>query len=134
MYFSKIFQIIFIIGSTFLISIPECLNNSWWCFSSSFSTFEDRRRVLPPYLIRSVKIRGSSLITILLQLFSIVRILFTYPEQFKILFNLILRSPSFQKTYSFSSFSFLSLNLTSTSFKYSLISSGSLHSLVSKFS
>ena len=22
----------------------ECLNNSWWCFSSSFSDFEDRRR------------------------------------------------------------------------------------------
>ena len=34
----------FIVGSTFLIVIPECLNNSWW-FSSSFSTFEDRRRV-----------------------------------------------------------------------------------------
>src|SRR3954468_2930380 len=35
----------FIVGSTFLIFIPECLNNSWWCFSSSFSDFEDRRRV-----------------------------------------------------------------------------------------
>ena len=35
--------------------IPECLNNSWWCFSSSFLDFEDRRRVFPPYLIRSLK-------------------------------------------------------------------------------
>src|SRR4051812_18911233 len=32
MSFSKIFQILFIIGSTFPILIPECLNNSWWCF------------------------------------------------------------------------------------------------------
>ena len=35
----------FIFGSTFQIVIPECLNNSWWCFSLSFSNFEDRRRV-----------------------------------------------------------------------------------------
>ena len=45
MSFFKIFQILFIVDSTFLIFIPEYLNNSWWCFSSSFSTFEDRRRV-----------------------------------------------------------------------------------------
>ena len=25
----------------FLFFIPEYLNNSWWCFSSSFSDFED---------------------------------------------------------------------------------------------
>ena len=52
---SNIFQILFIIGSTFLFVIPEYLNNSWWCFSSSFSDFEDRRRVFPPSLIRSLK-------------------------------------------------------------------------------
>ena len=35
--FSKIFQIIFIVVSTFIFFIiPEYLNNSWWCFSSSF--------------------------------------------------------------------------------------------------
>ena len=45
MSFSKIFQILFIVGSTFPIFIPECLKNSQWWFSSSFSTFEDRRRV-----------------------------------------------------------------------------------------
>ena len=44
MSFSKIFQILFIIGSTFLIFIPECLKIHGG-FSSSFSDFEDRRRV-----------------------------------------------------------------------------------------
>ena len=53
--FSKIYQILFIIGSTFSIFILECINDSWWCFSSSLSTFEDRRRVFPPYLIRSLR-------------------------------------------------------------------------------
>ena len=66
--------------------------------------------------------------------FSIVRILFTHPEQFMSLFSLILRRPSFQKIYSFSTFNSRSPNLTGASFKYSLISSGSLRSLVSKFS
>ena len=37
---------LFIVGSTSsLFILPEYLNNSWWCFSSSFSNFEDRRRV-----------------------------------------------------------------------------------------
>ena len=45
MTFSLIFQIIFIFGSTSLfLIILECLNDSWWCFSSSFSDFEDQRR------------------------------------------------------------------------------------------
>ena len=44
--FSKIFQILFIVNSTFIFFvIPECLYNSWWSFSSSFSAFEDRRRI-----------------------------------------------------------------------------------------
>ena len=32
-------------GSTFLVFIPEYLNNPWWSLSSSFSAVEDRRRV-----------------------------------------------------------------------------------------
>ena len=60
MSFSKIFQILFIVGSTFLIFIPEYLNNSWWCFSSSFSDFEDRRRVPLKSLPVLPKIHGSS--------------------------------------------------------------------------
>ena len=36
----------FIVGSTSsLLILPVCLNNSWWCFPLSFSSFEDRRRV-----------------------------------------------------------------------------------------
>ena len=62
MSFSKIFQILFIVGSTFLIFIPECLNNSWWCFSSSFSDFEDRRRVPLKSLPVLPKIHGSNLL------------------------------------------------------------------------
>ena len=62
MSFSKIFQIIFIVGSTFPFFIPECLNNSWWCFASSFSTFEDRRRVSLKSCSILFKIRDSSLL------------------------------------------------------------------------
>ena len=46
MSFSKIFQILFIVGSTFIIFIPECLNNSWWCFSSSFSDLKTEEEFL----------------------------------------------------------------------------------------
>src|SRR3954465_8668938 len=51
----------FIVGSTFLFFILECFNNSWWCFSSSFSTFEDRRRVSLKSCSILFKIHGSSL-------------------------------------------------------------------------
>ena len=62
MSFSKIFQILFIVDSTFLFfMVPECLNNSWWCFSSSFSTFEDRRRISPKSWSVLLKIHSSSL-------------------------------------------------------------------------
>ena len=63
MFFSKIFQILFIFGSTSpLFIIPECLNDSWWCFSSSFSDFEDRRRVSLKSCSILFKIRDSSLL------------------------------------------------------------------------
>ena len=56
MSFSKIFQIHFIVDSTFIFFfIPVCLNNSWWCFSLSFSSFEDRRRVFLHILPHSRK-------------------------------------------------------------------------------
>ena len=63
MSYSKIFQILFIVGSIFLIFIPECLNNYWWCFSSSFSTFEDRRSVSLKSCSILFKIHGASLMT-----------------------------------------------------------------------
>ena len=103
MSFSKIFQILFIVGSTFLIFIPEYLNNSWWCFSSSFSTFEDRRRVplqSNPFSQRCVVLTCCRPLIIVLS----VRILFTHPEQFRSLFSLILWNSSSQN-YSFSAFS-----------------------------
>ena len=43
MSFSNIFQILFIVGSTFPFFIQVCLNNSWWCFLLSFSSFEYQR-------------------------------------------------------------------------------------------
>ena len=61
--FSKICQILFIIGSTCLFFfIPEFLNNSRWCFSSSSSSFEDRRRFCLHILSVLFKIRDSSLL------------------------------------------------------------------------
>ena len=54
------FQILFIIGWTFVFFIPESLNKSWWRIPSSFSDFEDRRRVyLKSWSVLS-KIHGSS--------------------------------------------------------------------------
>ena len=122
MSFSKIFQILFIIGSTFLIFIPEYLNNSWWCFSSSFSTFEDRRRVILHILLHSFKIRDSSLMISSHNCFSILRIIFTYPEHFMSCFHFFPPKAIFSNIIHFSwqlSFS----NLTCASIKYPLISS-----------
>ena len=105
MYFSKIFQILFIVDSTFLFfMVPECLNNSWWCFSSSFSTFEDRRRISPKSGTVLLKIHSSSLWHPLIIVFDCENSSHTHPEQFMSLFSLILRRPSFQKIYSFSTF------------------------------
>ena len=60
--FSKIgFKLFFLVGSTSLFYIlPEFLNNSWW-FSSSFSTFEDRRRISLKSCSILFKIHDSSL-------------------------------------------------------------------------
>ena len=145
MSFSKMFQILFIIGSTFPIFIPECLNNSWWCLSSSFSTFEDRRRVSLKSCSILFKIHGSSVMPSshncfrLWELFSPIRskswvfsVWFSEGHHFR----RFLRS---KFSASFSNYSKL-MSLCSSpyssgaSFKYSLISSWSLCSLVSKFS
>ena len=60
MSFSMIIHILFIVSLTFLFFIPECLNNSCGCFSSSFSDFEDRRRVSLKSLFILLKMHGSS--------------------------------------------------------------------------
>lgn len=46
----------------FVLILPECLNNSWWCFSLSFSTFEDRIRVFLHILSVLSETRGASLL------------------------------------------------------------------------
>ena len=48
-------------GSTFPFFITKCLNNSWLCFSLSFSTLEDRRRVSLKSCSILFKIHGASL-------------------------------------------------------------------------
>ena len=54
------FTILFIVGSTFpFFFISEYLNHSW-CFSSSFSTFEDQRIVSLKSCSILFKIHGSS--------------------------------------------------------------------------
>ena len=62
--FSKIdFKLFFIVGSTNLFFIlPQCLINSWWCFSSSFLNFEDRRRISLKSCSILFKTRDSSLL------------------------------------------------------------------------
>ena len=126
MSFSKIFQFLFIVGSTFLIFIPECLNNSWRCLSSSFSDFEDRRSV------------SSKSWSILLKIHAILIIVFDCDNSFLTIRSIswvfsisFLRRPSCHNS-SFSACSYRSPNLTGASLKYPLISSWSLRSHVSK--
>ena len=132
MSFSKIFQIFSIVGSTFPIFIPECLNNSWWCFSSSFSTFEDRRRVFPPNLTCSLNTRGASLMPSSHNCFRLWEFFSPIWSISWVVSISFLRRPSFQILF-IPAFSYCSPNVTGASFNYYPISSWSLHSLVSKF-
>ena len=59
MLFQDRFQIIFIFGSTFLIFFWSA-STIWWCFSLSFSDFEDRRRVALKSVPVLPEIHGSS--------------------------------------------------------------------------
>ena len=130
MSFSKIFQILFVVGSTFLIFIPECLNNSWWCFLSSFSDFEDRRRVSLQSYLFSWRFMVLAWCHPLIIVFDCHNSFLTIRSISWVLSILFLRRPSF-RVYSFSTSSSPPYS-TSASFKYSLISSWSLRSLVSK--
>ena len=131
MSFSKIFQILFIVGSTFLIFIPECLNNSWWCFSSSFSDFEDRRRVPLKSLPVLPEIHGSSFMPSSHNCFRLWEFFSPIRSISWVVSISFLRRPSCHNS-SFSACSYRSPNLTGASFKYPLISSWSLRSHVSK--
>ena len=132
MSFSKIFQILFIVGSSFLFFfVPEYLNNSWW-FSSSFSTFEDRRRISIKSCSILFKIHSSSLMPSshncfrLWEFFSPIRSNSgAFSVWFSVAHHLRIIHSSFQLSF---------WNSSDASFKYSLISSWSIRSLVSKFS
>ena len=132
--FSKInFKLFFIVGSTSLFFIlPEYLNISWWCFSSSFSTCEDRRRFFFQSCSILFKIRHSSLLPSSHNCFRLSEFFSPIRSKFSSIFSLIIRSPSSQ-IYSFLAFSYHSPNITGASLKYPLISSWSIRSLVSKF-
>ena len=130
--FFKIFHILFIVGSTFLIFIPEYLNNSWWCFSSSFSNFEDRRRVPLKSLPVLPKMRSSSLMPSSHNCFRLWEFFSTIRRISRVASFLDHPKAIIFEYYSFSACSYHSPNLTGASFKYPLISSWSLRSHVSK--
>ena len=115
----------------FVFHSPEYLNNSWWCFSSSFLDFEDRRRVpfksLPilPNMRSSILMPSSHNCFRLWEFFSPIR-----SVSWVVSISFLRRSSGHNS--SFSACSYRSPNLTGASFKYPLISSWSLHSRVYK--
>ena len=129
--------------SNFHSGVPK---NSWWCFSSSFSTFEEWRRISLESWSVLLKIHSSSLCHPLIIVSNCTFLFLTHSEHFRVVFiswsskghhfRRFLRS---KFSASFSHYSKL-MSLRSSpyssgaSFKYSLISSWSLRSLVSKFS
>mgnify|MGYP007038706663 CR=1 FL=1 len=120
----------FIVGSTFYSSFRSA-NNSWWCFSSSFSTFEDRRRVSLKSCSILFKIHGSSLMPSSHNCFRLWEFFSPIRSISWVVSISFLRRPSGHNS-SFSACSYRSPNLTGESFKYPLISSWSLRSHVSK--
>ena len=131
--FSKTdFKLFFLVGSTSLFFIlPEYLNNSWWCFSSSFSDFEDRRRVPLKSLPVLPKMRSSSLMPSSHNCFRLWEFFSPIRSISWVVSISFLRRPSCHNS-SFSACRYCSPNLTGALFKYPLISSWSLRSHVSK--
>ena len=113
--FSKICQILFIIGSTFSIFHSGVHQRFMVVFLVVILRFRSRRRVSLKSSSILFKIRDSSLFPSSHNC-SIVRILFIHPEQFRSLFSLFIRSPP-SKIYSFSAFSYHSPNFTGASCK-----------------
>ena len=109
----------------FLLILPECLNNSWWCFSSSFSNFEDWRRVPLKSLPVLPKMRSSSLMPSSHNCFRLWEFFSPIWSISWVVSISFLRRPSCHNS-SFSTCSYRSPNLTGASFKCSLISSRSL--------
>ena len=120
----------------FNISILHCSGVShqlsWW-FSSSFSTFEDRRRISLKSCSILFKIHGSSFVPSSHNYFRLWQFFSPIRSMSWVVSVSFLRRPSCHNS-SFSPCSYRSPNLTGASFKYPLISSRSLRSLASKLS
>ena len=130
MLFSKIFQILFIVGSTSsLLILPVCLNNSWWCFSSSF---EDRTRFFSQSFSILFKIRDSILLPSSHNYLRLWDILFINPVQIQESFQFDSLKAIISGLFILSLQLSLS-NFTGVSLKWSLIGSWSLRSLLYKF-
>ena len=126
-------QILFIFVSTFIFFIvPEWLNNSWWCFSSSFSSFEDQRRIS----LESCPFFQRCVVLALCHPHNCFWLwqFFSYPSgAFHELFP-FLSSEGHHFIILHSQHVTIVLQILRCMFKYSLISSWSIRSLVSKFS
>ena len=97
--------------------LPGCLNNSWWCFSLSFSSFEDRRRISP----KSCPFSWRFLVLALCHphnCFDCHNSFITIRSISWVVSISFLRRPSCHNS-SFSACSYCSPNLTGGSFKYS---------------
>ena len=131
MYFSKIFQILFIVGSTFLIFIPGYLNfhGGSHHHSQHLMTKEEFLLNLAPFSSRFVILACCHPLIIIFDCGNS----FHPSGEIQESSQFVIRSSSIQG-YSFTAFSSRSPNLIGASFKCSLIISESLRSLVSKFS
>ena len=115
----------------FLLILLECLNNSWWCFSSSFLDFHDRRRVPLKSLPVLPKKRSSSLMSSSHNCFRLWEFFSPFRSISWVVSISFLRRPSCHNS-SFSACTSRYPNLTGALLKYSLINSWSLRSHVSK--
>ena len=125
-----VFKFFSSLAQPFLLILLECLSNSWWCLSSSFSDFEDRWRVPLKSLPVLPEIHGSSLMPSSHNCFrlwefvspsGVIQGPFQFHSPEPIISELLILSVQL-------SFS----NSSGESFKYPLISSWSLRSHVSK--
>ena len=131
MSFSKIFHILFIVGSTFFYSSFQSASIIHGRVSRRHSRIWKPKKSFLQIIPILLKMRGSNLLPSSHNYFRL-REFFSYSRSISwVLSILFQRRPSF-RVYSFSAFSPRSPNLTGASLKWSLISSWSLRSLVFK--
>ena len=130
--FSKIFQILFIFDSTFSIWHSGVHQQFMVVFLVVILRFWRTKKTFPPYLSALSKIRDSSLMPSPNNYFRLWEFFSPIRSISWVVSISLLRRPSFKILF-IPAFSYCSPNLTGASFKFYLISSWSLHSLVSKF-